>query len=422
MSCPVCFFRNNYQNDLKRKTFGIGRFENKMRKYQDYFLSDISNMQSQSNCECASLYNNKEMIKWTDSFLNTLKKSADEINAAFGSLISVYEDYICKSSKVAADNLWKYLSNQGLLSETESVHSYTKLLFRARVQNGFDKKDPTEYFHIPFSKRHLVKSQRFSVSGQPMLYFGSSVLAVFKEMESDFDKLAVAGFLPKYPDFYGQRIFSLKNHINDSIENALLGIFEAGGNASFLNGFIRPNLTTISNDIHESVLMHLCTFPTEFKNSFIPEYIIPQLLTTALLEHGYAGLVFPSTKNFCNLNGQHRFSTHQMNIGIFVPYDPVNDLNKTMFQKFTIFPNINNDFLNVTKTEVVTKAQKIVDITKMPNANNNDYIIPLAQFILHIEYISNSILDGIPYFDTRIGKTELGLYLEMLEYLESKIK
>jgi|WetSurMetagenome_2_1015567.scaffolds.fasta_scaffold31305_3 hypothetical protein len=421
MACPICFFRDVYQNRLKRNTFGIDRFENKLERYQRYFLEDLGKMQSQAKCACVSIYSSSKMIEWTDSFLCTLQKSKNEIKIAFDSIISVYKDYISKSPKVAGDNLWKYLSDQGLLSNTESLHTCMKLLFRARPKNGFDIKIPSEYFHIPFSKRHLVKSQRFSVSGQPMLYFGSSVLTISKEMNLDLPKLAIAGFIPNYSKFYGTKLFSLRNQINDCIENSLPGICDGGCNISFFDTHIKPNVSTILNDLQQMIFMNICTFPTEKKGSFIPEYVIPQLLTTAILDHNYSGIVYPSTKDFSILDGQHRFSSHHLNIGIFIPYEDDSDVSNTIMSKFTILPNIYNESLSITLKDVLDKCKAITDNNKKSTNNNNDYIIPVCHMKLHIEYLANSMVDSTPYFDSETGKTELGIFFEMLKYLEKKV-
>jgi hypothetical protein len=83
--------------------------------------------------------------------------------------------------------------------------------------------------------------------------------------------------------------------------------------------------------------MNICTFPVELKGSFISEYAIPQMLTTALIDNCYDGIMFPSTKDYLDVDGHHRFSNHNMNLGLFVPYDPINDINETFLKTFSIF-------------------------------------------------------------------------------------
>ena len=151
MTCPVCFFRDDHQNILKMRSFGIERFENKLMKYKEEFIKGVRQMDSQKNCSCFSAYSHNEMISWTDSFLNALKKAEGIVNEDFDSIISIYEDFIRNSQKKATDKLWSHLENKSLLTQTENPITYTKLIFRARKTNvSFNEKDIRQYFHIPF--------------------------------------------------------------------------------------------------------------------------------------------------------------------------------------------------------------------------------------------------------------------------------
>ena len=110
MSCPICFFRENYQKKLKTDSFGISRFENKLRDYKKNFIYSIQKMDSLSKCSCISSYNNKNMIEWTDAFLNELERSRYEISNTFDSLIGIYDFFINGKQKIATDKLWEYLN------------------------------------------------------------------------------------------------------------------------------------------------------------------------------------------------------------------------------------------------------------------------------------------------------------------------
>ncbi len=422
MTCPVCFFRDDYQKQLKKRTFGIDRFESKLTKYKEIFIEDIRQMSSMSSCSCQLTYGQGGMTIWTDSFLYSLKNAEAEVSSAFDRIISIYKDFISKSQKIATERLWSHLKEQNLLTQFESPITYARLLFRARAKGGFDEKDIKQYFHIPFSRRHLVGNQRFSVSGQPMLYFGNSVLVLTKELECKASDLAVAAFLPSYSEYYNSKIFSLTNHIGDCIENSLPGIFSAGLKVSYDDTELLPNHQTIARDIHKSVLMHLCTFPTEFKGTFVAEYVIPQMLTTALLEHGYAGIVFPSTKDYSDLYGSHRFSSHQLNLGIFVPYDKENNTNEDLLKTFSAFTLNGLEKFNLTTNDIVNMIDDIIEVTKESSQNNNDYILPISQLKLHIEYMKESEICRTKYFETDIGKLELELYMKMLCHLEKLVK
>ena len=131
MPCPICFFRESHQKVLKRNTFGTSRFENKLRAYKTSFIQGIRQLESLSDCVCYNAYNDPSLVTWTNSFLLALKYAEAEVQNAFDSIISVYEDYIGRSQKIAADRLWSYLQLHDLLRSTESTR-----LYKAAVQSS----------------------------------------------------------------------------------------------------------------------------------------------------------------------------------------------------------------------------------------------------------------------------------------------
>lgn len=65
-------------------------------------------------------------------------------------------------------------------------------------------------FHIPFNKRYLIGNQRYSLTGQPLLYLGFSILDVLAELNCDlneFDKVKLCTYKPN-ENF---RVFDLRN-------------------------------------------------------------------------------------------------------------------------------------------------------------------------------------------------------------------
>src|SRR5439155_20470950 len=116
MTCPVCFFRDKTQKEIKESCFGLTRFEYKLESYKQKFITGINQMESISKCGCYSLYNNNNMLLWTDSFLKNLKARSSNAGEAFDRMISCYTDFISKSQKTALDNLWNYLESNKLIS------------------------------------------------------------------------------------------------------------------------------------------------------------------------------------------------------------------------------------------------------------------------------------------------------------------
>ena len=417
MACPVCFFRENYQKQLKFNSFNNARFEKKIKKYKIDFIEGVHKMESQAICECGKLYPHRAMIDWTDNFRTNLQNSEHIIQEAFDSIISVYDDFISKNPKLAVDNLWNYLDRNKLLSSTESSFTLAKLYFRARKRNGFNAQNIEGQFHIPFAERYKIRNQRFSVSGQPLLYLGSSIICVVKEMQLDLKNLSIVGFLPKYSEFYTSRIYNLKNSLNDCIENALPGLFEYKLEIKYTDIDVTPSQNTIKNDIYNTILFQLCTFPVEQYGSFVAEYIIPQILTTSLLEHNYQGVVFPSTKDYSDMSGNHRFSTHHINLGLFVPYVDTDGINNDFLNKFSIFILNGTEDIKFTTQDIFQKVNEIKN-NRNYNILTNDHKMALAQMDLQLQYLSNALINGVKYYETEIGKYELGFYMKMLLQFE----
>lgn len=65
-----------------------------------------------------------------------------------------------------------------------------------RIRTGqFDTTNDGEMFHIPFEKRHLVTTQRYSIPGYPVLYLAGSLFTAWCEMDNpDLVGLNYAGF------------------------------------------------------------------------------------------------------------------------------------------------------------------------------------------------------------------------------------
>lgn len=421
MSCPVCFFRDQNQSDIKHRTFGFGRFERKLELYRDYFIDAVRQLGSLRRCACYTTYNNPAMVSWTNSFLSKLQGSMIHIKDAFNGLIAVYDDFIRQTERTATKTLWDYIQSEDLLDQVEGRMTLGRFFYRARARDkdGFDETEIREYFHIPFSKRHYVGNQRFSISGHPMLYFGSSVFTVIKEMQKDLSDLGVAAFVPRLSAQPGTKLFSLTNHINSAIELSLPGMLDVGS-VSYDDPKLAPNRSTIKQDIYEVILMNVCTFPVEFRGSFVAEYAIPQMLTTALIEHGYAGVVFPSTKDFSDLSGQHAFSSHHLNLGLFVPYDKQNESNEVLLSTFwhtTVSPRS----VQLTVADLVKKCEDICRMSNISPHGSNDYIIPIAQLKLSLEYLERALIGGNGYYTTDFGQLELQLSMAMLNTWELEL-
>lgn len=410
MTCPICFFRDSYQRSLKTKTFGIDKFELKLSKYKKLYLDELKTLTSLRDCNCYFSYNNNDLCLWTDEFLLDIKSNIQLIEDIFDQINSCYNLFISENQRAAINHLCHFLESSSLINRLVDSFELVTPLFRARWKGSFNKNDINEFYHVPFSKRQLVGSQRFSIPGLPLLYLGSSILTIEKELEAnENNNLEYAMFLPSYSHFYNLKIFNLKNNINNLLEKNLPGIIGAGVNYPY-SSFISYK-SKFKEEIIAYILLQICSFPTESKCAFVPEYVIPQMLTTALQEKGFSGLTFPSTKCFESLKNNHRFSSHHLNFVIFTKYQNNKERDEDLLSKFFTFTLKKQSDISIRK--VLDAFEEIIEINKKGDVNNTDYVTPLIRAQLQIEYLEKSSINGVSYFDTDTGKTELSLYMDM---------
>lgn len=84
--------------------------------------------------------------------------------------------YQLLSTSLKDSNLNGYLNKEMVLEEGAN-------LFRLRVINQNYPLSKEDLFHIPFDKRSLVSTQRFSISGLPSLYLANSIYVAWEEMK-----------------------------------------------------------------------------------------------------------------------------------------------------------------------------------------------------------------------------------------------
>lgn len=422
MSCICCFISDDYQKKLKQKCFGLERFEDRLIKYKQLFLTEVNNLKSVSECSCKYINLNKNYIKWTDDFLCELSQKKNVIENTFEQLIEIYINYISKHSKVATDKIWEFLENEGLLSDTESAFSYSTLFYRARKKGNFNETDIKELFHLSFAERNKVGSQRFSIPGQPMLYLAKSVICLEKELSSNIEDLSISGFLPFYKDFYQKKYYTIKNSLFRNIVISLPKFQDEKIPLKYYNCDLEPNCNSIEIDLKKSILSQILTFPVETKsNTFTPEYVLPQMLTTALLENNFSGVAFPSTKDFSELSDYDISSDHNSNFALFVDYSKEFLYDFNLLNRFLYFTSDGTEKFKYSMGEINEKIELITKLNKEAKINM-DFFIPLGNLKFHIKYLENSKLNNVNYFSTIQGKIELEFISKVTDFYLSKRK
>ena len=128
--------------------------------------------------------------------------------------------------------------------------------FRMRSNETYDLYSPIEMFHIPFEKRSLTTNQRYSISGYPCLYLGTSVYGCWEELNR--------------PNIDMSNVVAMNN-----IESLTIMDLSLSG--------ISTNLFT-EEDLYNITLSLICSLRVNDKNSpFKPEYIIPQAILGCMI-------------------------------------------------------------------------------------------------------------------------------------------
>jgi hypothetical protein len=161
-----------------------------------------------------------------------------------------------------------------------------KILYRVRRQltASLSRED---LFHIPFEKRHLVSTQRYSIPGLPCLYLGGSLYTCWAEMgRPPFHELHAAAFWLQE----GKSVKIL--NFSDRPARLLLYVNPEGGIPN------EPQIRAlIVNHIVLWPLMAMCSIVVKHRDApYKPEYIFPQtVLQWVTKEHEFDGICYFST-------------------------------------------------------------------------------------------------------------------------------
>jgi hypothetical protein len=228
--------------------------------FRKLFDEDWSNIQSSGVGNFSSVIKKakKNALSLCDSITNTIDKYLN------GDTFGAY-NLFSKALKKNKDDLEK---NFGIIPNP--LH-----LFRIRESENpaFDVKERKNIFHVPFSQRHNIGNNRFSISGFPCLYLGCSLYVCWEELgRPPFNKISFSRF--QYSDNYSKNYQSKLMYLNVS-PKAIEENFIKNEKFYFIGG----NQERFCNYLKTYPLQLACSIPCQITNAkFQAEYIIPQLL------------------------------------------------------------------------------------------------------------------------------------------------
>ncbi|MCE5186656.1 MAG: hypothetical protein LLF76_11080 [Planctomycetaceae bacterium] len=166
---------------------------------------------------------------------------------------------------------WLQMSFDLKTSGTDGVRLYR---MRTEKETVFDRRD---IFHVPYEKRHIISTQRYSIPGLPCLYLGGSVYTCWLELGCPrLEDVSVAAFHLAE----GQNVKFLRFDVNPQwvIENDVNDVFK--------ESYIKYWPLFAACSIRDLVP----------KAHFKPEYIVPQLLLQWVTQNSdFDGIKFFST-------------------------------------------------------------------------------------------------------------------------------
>ncbi|MEE1257034.1 MAG: hypothetical protein UHN47_11030 [Lachnospiraceae bacterium] len=409
MRCLIYFLSEGFQTKLRILAQGRSeRYEDTILEYKKLFLAWLK----AAKYDC----NNKE-CPYKES-CNVIKAgieliSDQSIETFFDSIRKIYLYWIDSKSQDAIVLFTDILKEYGLEDFSISFKEYD-IFFKGRCTSDILTK--WDMFHIPFNKRYLISNQRYSLTGQPIVYAGRSVVDIMEELEvNSLENLKLSTIQPSSD----MKVFDLRNNINADVEEIDLELFF---------GDEQPRYE--ERNFFKIILASICSFSRkqEQKNfSFCEEYVIPQLLAQIMKNNGYWGIVYLSTKKFKNLSMRSADNPEEMeiidyilqedsykeNIAIFTQIDEHHVYDKGLFEKLRISVPISVDKIEKISLDDLHIIVKEIVATEQQNKITNAEMI-----VSSFERIYNKInISGKQYRDTEEGQLHMYHLYEALNQI-----
>lgn len=356
MTTIFTFLSDQYQHELKQQAEnGNPRFEKVMANYKDIFwkefdlLSDISTCtELHSKTTHLKTESRDSLNKWLSCLQSTIASDRADLMIFFDELIEVYQMYIQGNIVSSSNMLNDIMARNNLFRSDERFEDYYPVTYRGRTNTNQDSPILSDYFyHVPFSKLHLVKNYRFSINGQPFIYLGASLPTVLLELRSDlttYPNIELSSWSIKLGEQL--KVYDISNALFDLINLNMIPIFAAGSGVSCHDTHNTPNISTFITDFKKFIISQFCTFKKKELNGqvFIEQYVLPQLLTEQIRSYKhikYDGFIFPSTQYLDRANcaaSKVYYGLFKNNIALFTDYSSTEEIDNALISKFEIRP------------------------------------------------------------------------------------
>lgn len=418
--CIIKFLSEDTQRRLRRVAQTQGdSFEYTLEAYKKLFITNYKFcMSNRFDCEsCKECQYNISCLQVVDE----LKKiEVDEIENFFLGLENAYKCWINSDLAKGISGLESLMKDKNLFEfKLDGVEN--DIYFKGRCDK--DILTTWDMFHIPFNKRYLIKNQRYSITGQPLIYLGLSILDVVEELEVENEKIGILK-TSSYRLPNNLKIYDSINNIYDFIiDTNLNNMFEETMN--LLQKTSRGYIEVLFRNIVSSV----CSFEKRKEHKsfhFCEEYVIPQMLAQVLKKNKFDGIRYCSTKKFNNVN--FKLNEEEKKLKGLYKDDLSCSKNILYKENMALFTNIKYEESNVYDKELYNKITitRPIDLERLENISIND----LEYLIEEVEFLNNNnnkklfneanllfqkfkrefdsmYIDEVKYLDMEIGKIHL---------------
>lgn len=240
------FLSDSFQYKLKETASmsSKSRFENTLQNYFDIFFKEFCKTQSSHTVDYFKTITSStkpSLYDWMDGAYEGLLSEINTYKDLFKDLMYSCQLFLRGKHYQATLHLFDVIEKY----EMTDVISPGELglYYKGRTIRSSDvTNEESYYYHIPFDKRFLIGNQRFSYSGQPILYVGSSILDVLYELRcetNNVENIAIASFgydpliessINQIKDtrFEKLKIYDVTNHIHKLINVVLNNLINQG--------------------------------------------------------------------------------------------------------------------------------------------------------------------------------------------------
>lgn len=184
--------------------------------------------------------------------------------------------------------------------------------FRARLSERVEGYKANEMLHIPFNKREIIKSQRFSIPGLPCLYLGNTTYDCWIELGRPADYM-----------------FNVSPALLDNTQKVL----NLAVSIRYFYEYLTPKDTCDVAEMKKEmltllklVILNICTSYRVINDdrNFKSEYIVSQMIMLACKKRGLDGIAYFSKRIISEMFS----SIYSVNLVLFANYNHENSLSE----------------------------------------------------------------------------------------------